>query len=101
MTGPAIIRAACVATALLIAGPAQAGGDVPPPRAIKPIESQLWRATPPVLRGWSSDRHVSVIAAFDPTAASAAEEGADGGEDFAEAGVFRDNGYVSDWEAMR
>lgn len=101
MTGPAVIRAACVATVLLIAGPAQAGWDVPPPRAIKPIESQLWRATPPVMRGWSSDRHVPVVAEFDTTAACDPEDGGDGGEDFVEAGDFDNNGDVSDWEAMR
>lgn len=101
MTGPAIIRAACLATALLISGPAQAGWDVPPPRAIKPIESQSARATPPVLRGWSSDRHVPVSAGFDPTVTCAPEDRADGREDFAEAGDFGNNGYVSDWETTR
>jgi hypothetical protein len=53
----------------LATAPAQAGQEVPPPRALRPVEpallpargAGLWRATPPMIEGWSGDRHIPVI----------------------------------------
>ncbi|MES2496825.1 MAG: hypothetical protein V4618_11965 [Pseudomonadota bacterium] len=73
---------------------AQAGQDVPPPRLIRPVQSPLaaapsvaaWRDTPPVIEGWSRDRHIPVIDWLDR----------DAGYDDAD---FGDDG-VSSWGDM-
>jgi hypothetical protein len=71
-----MIRAALALSIGVAAAQAQAGQDVPPPRAIRPIQPMLaaaarmpayapsapmWRDTPPVMQGWSRDRHVPVV----------------------------------------
>jgi hypothetical protein len=76
MTKPAMIRIAVALAIGLAATQAQAGQDVPPPRAIRPVQPLLaavppspayaaapglWRDTPPVMQGWSQDRHIPVV----------------------------------------
>lgn len=75
MNGPALIRSALALALGLVAAQAQAGQDVPPPRAIRTVQPMLaaappmpsygpapglWRDTPPVMQGWSRDRHIPV-----------------------------------------
>ena len=100
MNRAAMIRAA-LAAASLIASQAQAGQDVPPPRAIRPIEPVFadagrWRETPVVMQHWSSDRHVSVIA-FD-RAGACDRDWADEGDEFA---AFDGEDVAPEWETMR
>lgn len=76
MIGAAMIRASLALAAGLAAVQAQAGQDVPPARAIRPVQPLLaaapapaaydvapglWRDTPPVMQGWSRDRHIPVV----------------------------------------
>lgn len=120
MNGPAMIRAALVAAALLVASQAQAGQDVPPPRAIRPVQPLLaaappmgfaaqprWRETPPVMQGWSDDRYVPVAGFGEMSACEArARAGVmaqddvwDGeGDEFA---AFDGDDFASGWEDMR
>lgn len=120
MSGAAIIRATLAAVALLAATQAQAGQDVPPPRAIRPVQSAFaapmsmsfaassaWREMPAVMEGWSADRHVPV-AGFDRMtvceararmgAAAADADWADDGDRFA--GLDSDD-FAPEWETMR
>lgn len=96
-----MIRAALVLAVGFAGVPAQAGQDVPPPRAIHPVQPALiaapsfaaygavpalWRDTPPVIEGWSTDRRIPVVAWLDED------------EDYADAG-FDDDGFSS-WGDM-
>jgi|GEM_PF-1773705 len=64
-----MIRRVAACALGLVAVAAQAGQDVPPPRSIHPVQSPLaaapsvaaWRDTPPVIEGWSRDRHIPVV----------------------------------------
>ena len=114
-----MIREMLVAAALLMAGQAQAGQDVPPPRALRPVQSFLsaapmgyaaqprWRETPPVMQGWSDDRHVPVVGFGELSACDAraragvvAEDDVweDKGDEFAS---FDGDDVASRWEDMR
>ncbi|KKC23837.1 hypothetical protein [Sphingomonas sp. SRS2] len=100
------------AAALLAAGQAQAGQDIPPPRSIRPIQPVFaaappvgiaaphrWRETPPVMQGWSSDRHVAVVG-FDRM--SACEEDDNGwAGDSDEYAEFEGGDILPEWEPMR
>lgn len=109
----------CLAAALLVAATqSQAGQDVPPPRAIHPVQPAFapppthlagpirWRDTPPVMEHWSADRHVP-IAGFGGISACEARRRAgvmadDGwsaeGDEFA---GFDGDDFVSEWETLR
>jgi len=119
-----MIRTIFIGVALLMAaglgaGQVQAGQDVPPPRAIRPVQpslsstgfaaspAALWRDTPPVLQGWSPDRRIPVVGfdRFSPCAgrslagmASADDGWFEDEGDFAEAGF--DDGEFASWEDM-
>lgn len=75
MIAAAMIRVSLALAVGIAAVQAQAGQDVPPARAIRPVQPLLaaapapaaydvapglWRDTPPVMQGWSRDRHVPV-----------------------------------------
>lgn len=120
MNAAAMTRAALAAAVLLGAAQAQAGHDVPPPRALRPIQPLLaappplgfatpsrWRETPPVMQGWSDDRYVPVVGSGGQSACDAraragvmAEDDgwADEDEEFA---VFDDDDSAPGWERMR
>lgn len=74
-----MIRAAFALGAVLVASQAEAGRDVPPPRALHPVQPALV-AAPPVLWGRSADRHVPVMADTEDDCADA-EAGFDGDGD--------------------
>lgn len=111
MSGTAMIRA-LLAAATLIATQAQAGRDIPPPRAIHPIppvfaDAARWRETPAVMQGWSDDRHVPVVgldrmsaceARARMGAMAAAEDWTDDGDILA---GFDGDDVAPDWETMR
>lgn len=119
MSGPALIRATLAAAALLVASQVHAGQDVPPPRAIRPVQPLLaaappigfaqprWRETPPVMQGWSDDRYVPVAGFGEMSACEAraragvmAEDDVwdDEGGEFA---AFDGDDFASGWEDMR
>ncbi|WP_162257096.1 hypothetical protein [Sphingomonas sp. Root1294] len=119
-----MIRVSIALAAGLAAVQAQAGQDVPPPRAIRPVQPLLaaapppaaygaapglWRDTPPVMQGWSRDRHVPVVgldrisacAARALVGMAAADDGwLDEDADYADADAdFGDDGF-SPWGDM-
>lgn len=76
MNGTVLIRSGLTLALGFVAAAAQAGRDVPPPRQIRQVQPVLafappplayapsavaWRDTPPVMQGWSQDRHIPVV----------------------------------------
>lgn len=109
MNGTAPIRAALAATLLVAAGQAQAGNDVPPPRAIRPAQPvfaaatpmdfaapRRWREAPAVMESWSTDRHIPVVG-FD-RANARGDDWADEGDEFAD---FDRDDFAPEQEMMR
>lgn len=109
MDGTALIRAALAAALLVAAGQAQAGNDVPPPRAIRPTQPvfaaatpmdfaapRRWREAPPVIESWSPDRHIPVVG-FDQ-ADVCDDDWADEGDEFAD---FDRDDFAPEPEMMR
>ncbi|KRB86619.1 hypothetical protein ASE00_08005 [Sphingomonas sp. Root710] len=117
-----MIRAALTLAVLFAASAAQAGQDVPAPRAIRQVQPLLaaappqgfaqprWRETPPVMQGWSDDRYVPVVGFGEMSACEARaragvkaqgdvwDDEGDEGDEFA---AFDDDDFASGWEDMR
>lgn len=107
MSRAAMAGAALAAALSLLCGQAQAGQDVPPPGAIRPVQPVLAAASPT----WPADRYIPVVGFDaadcrpaehdDPTDDGWSEEvWAEATTGFADSGPFGpDSG--SGWETMR